>query len=273
MRNIFKTLTVVLLVFVQPPTSAYAYAWGKQGHELIVEMAMSLLNPTAKQRVMAILDGYPVDDAAVWMDSVRGAKVPEWRYMDNWHFLNMDKGQTYADAGSDSDVVFRLNQVITDFQHPETISADSLPIKLRVLFHLMGDITQPLHVGYGNDVGGNTVRVKVAGTEFKFDNNLHKVWDDAIIVEGKINLASLQKYYAALAQDKKDNIVAGSTQDWMMQARSYLPAVYQFNQVKRGVSQISDQYLDDNVDTVLQQLVYAAVRLANTLNTAFGNQS
>src|ERR1700722_10315975 len=183
MRNIFKTLTVALLLFVQRPTSAYAYTWGKQGHELIVEIAMSLLNPAAKQRVMEILDGYPIDNAAVWMDSVRRI-VPEWRSMDNWHFLNMDKGQTYAEAGSDSDVVFRLNQVIADFQHPETISPDSLPIKLRVLFHLMGDITQPLHVGYGSDVGGNTVRVKLSGTEFRYDNNLHKVWDDAIIVDG-----------------------------------------------------------------------------------------
>ncbi|HXB90786.1 MAG TPA: S1/P1 nuclease [Puia sp.] len=269
MRILFKTLIVVVL-FVQQ--SGAAYAWGAQGHRLIVEMAMALLTPTAKQHVMNILNGYPIDDAAVWMDSVRENKIPEWAYMREWHFLNMDPGQTYAEVASDSDVVFRLDQVIKELEHPDAIPADSLPIKLRVLFHLMGDITQPLHVGYGYDEGGNTVKVRTA----KFNtsgNELHAVWDGIIIKEGKINLQSSLAYYHGLDQDKLNSIIAGSTQDWMMQARSYLSSVYNFQLVKDGVAQLSLQYLDSNVPVVQQQIVFAAVRLANTLNTVFGSQS
>jgi hypothetical protein len=61
-RNIFKAL-IFLLLFVPRPSSVFA--WGAQGHRLIVEMAIALLNPVAKQRVMDILNGYPIDNAAV----------------------------------------------------------------------------------------------------------------------------------------------------------------------------------------------------------------
>lgn len=269
MRKIGKFLFIALL-FVQRPSSAYA--WGAQGHRLVVEMAMSLLSPKAKQRVLTILNGYPIDLAAVWMDSVRERKTPEWLYTKEWHFLNMDPGQTYAQVQSPNDVVFELERVINEFQHVGNINPDSLNFKLRVIFHLMGDISQPLHVGYGYDEGGNSVKVKTA----KFNtsgNELHAVWDDIIIKEGNITLQSSLAYYKKLTQSQRDKILAGTTQDWMAQARSYLPAVYNFHLVKNGTSTLSLAYLDKNVPVVQQQIVYAAVRLANALNTAFGGKA
>jgi hypothetical protein len=183
----------------------------------------------------------------------------------------MRRSETYAEVASDNDVVFRLDEVMKEFQHPDAIPADSLSIKLRILFHLMGDITQPLHVGYGYDRGGNTARIKSPIPHGS--KELHAVWDDDIIVRGKINLQSSLVYYHGLDQDKLNSILAGSTQDWMMQARSNLTEVYNFQLVKDGVSQLSLEYLDTNVPVVQQQLVFAAVRLSNVLNAAFGDQS
>jgi hypothetical protein len=269
MRNISKILVITLLIFQRPSS---AYAWGAKGHQLIVQMAFSLLNPAAQQRVMSILNGYPMNNAAVWMDSVRGQKIPEWAYMSGWHFLNMDPGQTYAQVASDHDVVYRLNEIIQEFQHPESISPDSLNIKLRIIFHLMGDITQPLHVGYAYDQGGNTVRVSTPVFNSP-TNELHAVWDDIILLQDKISLRSSLAYYHKLTTAQIATIQAGSTQDWMMQARSYLPSVYNFRQIKNGVSPLPLSYLTKNAGIVQQQLVFAAIRLANALNTAFGGQS
>jgi hypothetical protein len=69
MRNFLMTLLVVPLFFAQRPAVA-APTWGAQGHRLIVEMAIGLLNPTARQRVMSILHGYPIDDAVVRLANV-----------------------------------------------------------------------------------------------------------------------------------------------------------------------------------------------------------
>ena len=45
------------------------------------------------------------------------------------------------------------------------------------LFHLIGDLHQPLHVGFGEDKGGNTFEVQFNDK----GSNLHKVWDSEII--------------------------------------------------------------------------------------------
>lgn len=48
---------------------------------------------------------------------------------------------------------------------------------LRFLVHFVGDVHQPLHVGFTSDMGGNTIKVKF----FSTSTNLHSVWDTYII--------------------------------------------------------------------------------------------
>jgi hypothetical protein len=248
---------------------AKSIAWGAQGHRLIVETALSLLSPDAKTRVMQALNGYSTDLAAVWMDSVRIHHVPKYAYMKNWHFLDMNADQVYSQVANKNDVVYNLQRVVDVFNSGQQLSADSLKMNLKILFHLMGDITQPLHCGYGFDVGGNSVLVATA----KFNvtgNNLHHVWDDIIIEEGKINLQTCQAYIQGMTVAKKQLVTQGTAQDWMLQSRSYLVNAYAFNQVQNGTTALSLQYLDNNVPIVQQQLAFAALRLANVLERAFG---
>ena len=243
-------------------------AWGANGHRIITETAFALLTPVAKQRILAILNGYPIDDAATWMDSVRINHVRQFKNMSSWHFLNMDPGQTYATAGGDTDVVYNLDRVVQRLTNGAAIQPDSAFFYIKVLCHLMGDITQPLHVGYGYDIGGNTVEVQTT----KFNRKglvLHAVWDDVIIEEGKLSETTTLAACNQFTQAQQEAIYAGSAQDWMMQARSYLPAVYNFTLVNNGVSKLPPDYLDNNVPVVQQQLAYAAVRLAHILNVAF----
>ena len=57
----------------------------------------------------------------------------------------------------------------------------------------------------------------------------------------------------------------------MLQARSYLPQVYACHPQKGVMVNVPKSYLDANVSIVQQQLVYAASRLANVLQKAFGS--
>uniref|UniRef100_A0A0G4HV60 Uncharacterized protein n=1 Tax=Chromera velia CCMP2878 TaxID=1169474 RepID=A0A0G4HV60_9ALVE len=50
---------------------------------------------------------------------------------------------------------------------------------LKMLAHLCGDITQPLHVSRKSDYGGNSIQIKVCDRE----QNLHKAWDTGILYE------------------------------------------------------------------------------------------
>ena len=263
-------LPFVILIGIGLHTPTPGYAWGAQGHRIIVEMAFSLLSPAAQQRLLNALGGYPIDNAATWMDSVRINHVPGYAYMSQWHFLDMNPNQTYDQVASTHDVVYNLERVIQAFDSSQTLAPDSLFMNLKILMHLMGDITQPLHDGYASDIGGNTILVRSA-TFNTSGNNLHHVWDDVIIQQGKITVATSLAYYKTLTSAQIDSVNQGTTTDWMLQARSYLkPDVYNFTLVKKGTSVLSLQYLNSNVPIVQQQLAYAAIRLAHVLESAFG---
>jgi S1/P1 Nuclease len=50
-------------------------------------------------------------------------------------------------------------------------------IALRFVAHLVGDIHQPLHAGFADDRGGNSVDVRFNGRK----ENLHSLWDTALV--------------------------------------------------------------------------------------------
>ncbi|KAG6499932.1 hypothetical protein ZIOFF_039746 [Zingiber officinale] len=68
------------------------------------------------------------------------------------------------------------NQLLT-YGSSADESQYNLTEALLFLSHLMGDIHQPLHVGFTSDRGGNTIPVRW----FRRKSELHKVWDKDII--------------------------------------------------------------------------------------------
>lgn len=268
MKKKTSFLVISMALLMQFPVTVFA--WGVQGHQMVVNLAFSMLSPAAKQKVLNALGGEPLNNAAIWMDSVRENRVPQFQYMNDWHFLNMNENKTYREVASKDDVVFNLQKAINSVSAIQQLSADSIKMDVLILFHLMGDIAQPLHCGYGIDIGGN--KIPVHTQKFNISkNNLHHVWDDIIIQEGKINLTSCLSFYKSMSSIAIDSVKAGNPLDWMTQSRSFLKNnVYAFTLVPKGISQLSLQYLDANVPIVKQQLVYAAVRLAAVLEKAFG---
>ena len=45
------------------------------------------------------------------------------------------------------------------------------------IYHLVGDLHQPLHAGYAKDRGGNLFNITLAGES----SNLHTFWDSTLI--------------------------------------------------------------------------------------------
>lgn len=267
MKQKHAFLALLLVIVIHIPTRSLG--WGATGHQIIVNTALSLLKDSTRQRVMAVLNGYPVNCAATWMDSVR--HHAPYTYMDSWHFLNMNPRKTYREVGSDSDVVYNLTRVRRTFEQRLTLPADSVFMNLKVLFHLMGDISQPLHVGYKYDGGGNADSVITPGYSPAY-NNLHHVWDDVIIETGNITQDTIAHYCRSRSKEEVMMIRSGTPEMWMKEARLYLKNVYDFHLVPKGQSHLSQQYLDSNVEIVTQQLGRAAIRLADALEKSFGEK-
>lgn len=267
-KKIIACFLLLVSLFTMPRRS---YAWGAQGHRLIVETALSLITPKAQQKVLNALGAkYSSDLAAVWMDSVRINNIYKYKYMKNWHFINMEANQTYPQVANHNDVVYNLQRVMDAFNQKKKLSADSLKQNLRILFHLMGDITQPLHCGYKSDIGGNTELVSTPKYNMA-GNTLHHVWDDILIDEGHISQQVLLTYCKGLTAAQLTKVKQGNATSWMQQSRSYLPAVYACHPKKKGTTVLTLKYLDGNVPVAKQQLSYAAVRLADVLQRYFGS--
>ena len=58
---------------------------------------------------------------------------------------------------------------------------DQIKTDLFYLFHLVGDLHQPLHTGYPDDKGGNLIDVSYLYKSYH--TNLHTVWDDESLIQ------------------------------------------------------------------------------------------
>jgi hypothetical protein len=132
-----------------------------------------------------------------------------------------------------------------------------------MLFHLVGDLHQPLHVGYGSDKGGNDIHVVYLG---KAKKNLHHIWDEDIIYSQKIDMESCMVMASKLtpAEFKEKQQINVIT--WMNESRALLPNVYAFTGDK-----ISKTYVKKNTPVIKRQIAYAGIRLTTILGKVFKN--
>ena len=125
-----------------------------------------------------------------------------------------------------------------------------------IIFHLVGDLHQPLHVGYGNDKGGNDVHVKYK----KNPTNLHRVWDSEIIESENVSLADCMKHLRSLDKEEIAALSVINVESWMRQPRSQLNGVYDFKD-----DEIDEAYISKNKKIIEDDILIAGIRLAAVL--------
>jgi len=235
-----------------------ANAWGKKGHQMVAEVGFEMLDAKTQQLIQHYLGSISVPNAGTWMDDQRSN--PTYAYMKPWHFINIEKGEEYHPS-YDHNVVNEINNAIENLRHKEDLSNDEIQLNILVLFHLIGDIAQPLHAGYGSDLGGNNIAVTFLGEK----SNLHTVWDSEIIENQSITKEQCVALMANLNDEQKDRITVIDPVAWMKDSRKYLNRVYDFEN-----NTIDADYVRRNRPIVKKQILYAGMRLAATLEELFG---
>jgi hypothetical protein len=233
-------------------------AWGHIGHSLVAEVAFNNMDAKTKQTVLKYLDGMSIEDAANWMDSMRSDK--NYNYMKPYHYVDFDRGADVTELSGDN-IINVLNKTLKDLDNIKTLSNDEIKTRLLYLFHLIGDLHMPLHVGYKDDKGGNAVQVSFFGR----NTNLHSMWDSDIIEYKNLTLADLMK----INNYKPSELAALQQIDvtyWAKDSRKYLKNAYKLNDEK-----ISDIYVDANFPIIKQQILKAGLRLAGVLEHYFKN--
>ena len=107
MKSIFIKLTIAVIFL---GTVSKSFAWGREGHHLVAEVAFHYLDDKTKEAVKHYLGKTSIEDAATWMDDMRGNDF--YNYMKTWHYVDVDKGQKFENKITDRNAVIILNSVI-----------------------------------------------------------------------------------------------------------------------------------------------------------------
>lgn len=230
-----------------------AGAWGKTGHDIAGELAYHMLDAATQEKLKHYLGSTTVEGASTWMDEMRSNH--DFDYMKPWHYVDFEKGTEYK-ASHEENLVNELNKVIDELEHKENLNDDKIKVDLEIIFHLVEDMHQPLHIGYADDKGGNTVKVTYLGKSA----NLHWVWDDEIIQTKGISYDKCLALYHTMSKKEVDELRPVNIEQWIQEPRQLLGNVYDFKD-----NTIDEAYVDRNAPIIEKQLVIAGIRLASVL--------
>jgi len=253
-----KNLKFTLFVFFVLGLSTTSFGWGKVGHHIIVEIAKGYVSKDVQDSVNKYLGDMTWDAASTWMDELRGNA--QYDYMKQWHYINIEKGNQYdTTIENGNNVVKQLEIAINNLKNRSKFTKEEINLNIKVLFHLMGDLHQPLHVGYGIDRGGNSIKLTFNGKQL----SLHRVWDTDIIEYKKLTVEGIQGMIDKTSHRKIRKMVKGNPVFWLNQSRTTLDVVYSYTDV------ISEDYINKSYPIIENLLMEGGLRLGNVLNEIF----
>ena len=256
---LMKSSKLLLAAFLFLLLPSYLFAWGKEGHQIVAKLAMLQLSESTTNKVLKVLGNMTPEEASTWMDDVRS--TPPYKYTAPWHYADAEKGDKYEPSAG-GDVVTALNTAYNELQHMDTLSPERLKFDVLVLFHMCGDITQPLHDGYASDKGGNDYQVQYNGK----GTNLHHIWDSEIIESQGISMASIT--YSIKTSGPTMLLMLKLRQvnflSMWNSGREFLPAVYDVKGHK-----LDESYMQKNRQVVDGQLQQGGTLLAVCLENVF----
>lgn len=247
-----KIVLVIVFSFLLPLLSS---SMGAIGHKIIASIAYNILNQSTRDSIQKYLGNMNFEEASIWMDEIRGDKT--YDYMKPWHYINIEKDKTYV-KNNEKNIINQIEESIL-YIKSNSKKKEQINFHIKVLFHLIGDIHQPLHCGYEADKGGNLVYLKFIGK----NTNLHKVWDSELINETKINLNDCLKIMNKMTLIEKKNIASSNKLLWMQESIDLLPEVYNFKE------SIEINYVNKNKNILEKQIIKAGIRLAFVFTELF----
>ncbi|MFQ3214183.1 MAG: hypothetical protein ACJAT1_000120 [Marivirga sp.] len=253
-----KFFSIFLLIIF---CSSHAFSWGKIGHRVVGEVASLYLTKKAAKRINKILSGQSLAEVSNWMDDIKSDD--SYDYATTWHWVTIPTGMTYeaTQKNGQGDIIGTINRLVDELTQGN-LSPKQEAEYLKMLIHLVGDIHQPLHVGNGEDMGGNKQEVKW----FWNKSNLHRVWDSQMI-DGKLYSYTELAMVVNNIKDEELKVYKNDTiTDWYMEAMNLRSQVYEIP----DDGKLGYEYSYKNWDTVKNQLLKGGIRLSTILNEIYG---
>ncbi|KJE96873.1 nuclease Le3 [Capsaspora owczarzaki ATCC 30864] len=265
-----------------------ADAWGAQGHQITAAIAQALLTPEANNYVIRMLptsDNKSLAVASTWADDIKNQA--QWKWTQPLHFIdtpdfacNYNYNRDCIDVGTgtkDACVAGAINNYtgILVNAGPKDVS-ELLQDSLKFVDHFIGDIHQPLHVGFTSDLGGNTIEVNYNGVNV----NLHAFWDySAISNRIDVDFNGDQNAYVNYLLQKIHSGWGGYVAMWNNSCNAVAcPDIWatesvifacnsSYADINRNITTvITTAYYNRAIDVIEQRLAAGGIRLGASLN-------
>jgi hypothetical protein len=256
-----RLLNVLLLTLITC-SSQTTLAWSQTGHRAAAEVGDHFLSAEARIAVESILGREDLARASTWPDFMRADPGDFWQHEAGpWHYVTVPPGTTYEAVGAPPQgdahsALLAFSETVLDAE----ASTEEKALALRFIIHIIGDLHQPLHVGNGEDRGGNDFAV----SHFGEPSNLHRVWDDQMIDRWNLSYSELAHWLLDDITPERFN--EWNTPDpmvWIAESAELRPRIYPEER------DLFWRYDFEWKSTVEQRLAQAGVRTAAYLNQLF----
>jgi hypothetical protein len=245
------------------------FAWDFEGHGVIGILAVNQLQPEARLRldeILGDLEEATLIKACNWPDAVR--ETAEWDWSEPLHYVNLPRGEARYSAARDCPEQQCVTEAIKDYAgvlgNPAA-GGEERRQAFAWLCHFTADIHHPLHAGYADDRGGNTVDVTFDGESM----DLHEFWDRALIehrvgdLEGLLTFLNTYHIYQRAGENWSESMV----DDWTEESHQLVETV-----VYPPNSEIGHRYEEESWGLVQHRILTASSRLALIINTVLSDQ-
>lgn len=252
------------------------WSWGPVVHRVTGYIATDLFTPKTREKVLSIVQSRDLSAAVNYLDFHREELEELHPGMSQWHFIDLPVclALTQRDFSQycpqDHCLSVQYAKAVSLLKNAHASPEDRL-FAVRVIVHLIGDATQPLHVSTHNDVGGNLIRISPRV------RNLHYAWDSYIVryaIHG-FSEPDFAKYLLNRYKDQLATMAQGDMPNWIMESFQYAKTVAYgmlpgFSCSKSYLqTTLTHQYLVAADQVLLHQITAAGVRIAAVLNKIF----
>jgi hypothetical protein len=286
MRQFWWGLVLIVLSLQQ------AFAWGPEGHSIVAEIAQREMQPSTRSMIDALLNHATLASVSNWADDVKFTTRPETY---PWHFVDIPLNHdTFSPADcrdkqrpqyGDVCLITALDSIKTALScgTDEATKRENL----RLVVHLIGDSTQPLHT-VDDFTGGNGLMVNVGFCGLKNTNchpptslrsvKFHELWDRGLITETVWSWGSyVDRLYDRdagwmnSAAARQPDPAGDASIAWINDTHSVAQKVW--TQLLPANRVIDQPYYDAAVPILDRQLGIGGLRLARYLDAVFARKA
>lgn len=258
-RTVLRGLVTAAAMSGGMTVSELTMAWGVVGHQVVARLAEAELSSAAKTGVVSLLAlerGATLVSISTWADEHRD-EAPG-----SWHYVNFPRGDCRYVPERDCP---GGHCVVAAADAQLRVLASDAPAEMRLralkyVVHLVADVHQPLHAGWGDDRGGNSYQLQAFGE----GTNLHAFWDAGFFRQLNESAESM----ATRLRSMPSPLLTAPPLSMAKAAEESCQHVAGEGFYPIG-RQVNLAYLETYTPLVEQRLLLAGARLAGYLNEVF----